>query len=197
MPCRSGCRSCSPPRSASPPGCCSSARRPPRHDRFPLAHGARHGGGHLPRARLLPDAAAGGGDAALAAPRPALRAGGGPHGDLGPGTGAAEGSPIPYAAERAAAGRRGGDRRGMAVPRHLRYDRIRAAGPAPFRLADMNRLLSGIVLLLWAAVCLAQPLQQAHSIEGVTEHRLPNGLRVLTLPDPGIDTLTVHIAYMV
>jgi len=53
------------------------------------------------------------------------------------------------------------------------------------------------LLLLGAAAALAQPLQKSHSIEGVTEHRLPNGLRVLTLPDPGIDTITVHVMYMV
>ncbi|HET7672086.1 MAG TPA: pitrilysin family protein [Burkholderiales bacterium] len=31
----------------------------------------------------------------------------------------------------------------------------------------------------------------------MTEHRLANGLRVLTLPDPGADTVTVHIVYLV
>jgi len=61
----------------------------------------------------------------------------------------------------------------------------------------MNRLLTGTLLLLFAAAALAQPLQKTHSIEGITEHRLHNGLRVLTLPDPGIDTVTVHIAYLV
>jgi zinc protease len=40
-------------------------------------------------------------------------------------------------------------------------------------------------------------LEKAASIEGVTEYRLANGLRVLTLPDPGIDTVTVHITYLV
>ena len=39
--------------------------------------------------------------------------------------------------------------------------------------------------------------QKNTAIEGVTEYRLPNGLRVLTLPDPGIDTVTVHITYLV
>src|SRR3954467_3193251 len=39
--------------------------------------------------------------------------------------------------------------------------------------------------------------QKTAAIEGVTEYRLANGLRVLTLPDPGIDTVTVHITYLV
>jgi zinc protease len=60
-----------------------------------------------------------------------------------------------------------------------------------------RRLCAGVLLLLLSAAALSQPLQKTHSIEGVTEHRLQNGLRVLTLPDPGIDTITVHIMYMV
>jgi zinc protease len=58
-------------------------------------------------------------------------------------------------------------------------------------------ITAGILLLLFAALAYSQPLQKTHSLEGITEHRLQNGLRVLTLPDPGIDTITVHIAYMV
>jgi len=61
----------------------------------------------------------------------------------------------------------------------------------------MTRALAGFFLLLFAALAAAQPLQRTHSIEGVTEHRLPNGLRVLTVPDPGADTITVHITYLV
>ena len=62
----------------------------------------------------------------------------------------------------------------------------------------MKRLFAGTFLLLaWAAAALAQPLQKTHSIEGVTEYRMANGLRVLTLPDPSIDTMTVHIVYLV
>jgi zinc protease len=35
------------------------------------------------------------------------------------------------------------------------------------------------------------------SIEGVTEYRLANGLKVLAIPDPSVDTITVHIVYLV
>jgi zinc protease len=35
------------------------------------------------------------------------------------------------------------------------------------------------------------------SIEGITEYRLDNGLRVLTLPDPAAETVTVNITYLV
>jgi zinc protease len=61
----------------------------------------------------------------------------------------------------------------------------------------MRRLYAAAFLLLVSLAALAQPLQKVHSIEGINEYRLPNGLRVLTLPDPGIDTITVHITYFV
>ena len=66
----------------------------------------------------------------------------------------------------------------------------------------MKRFATGVLLLpllMWAAAAPAQPAaaQKAHSIEGVTEYRLQNGLRMLALPDPGIDTITVHVVYLV
>ncbi len=65
------------------------------------------------------------------------------------------------------------------------------------RSKNPGRLLAAALLyfaLLYAAV--AAP-QKAASIEGVSEYRLPNGLRVLTVPDPSVDTVTVHIVYLV
>src|SRR5262245_62710984 len=76
-----------------------------------------------------------------------------------------------------------------------------------------QRLYAAAFLLLLSAAALAQqpptalaqqpptalapPLKKTYSIEGVTEYRLANGLRVLTVPDPGADTTTVHIVYLV
>src|SRR2546422_8714525 len=85
----------------------------------------------------------------------------------------------------------------MALTPDLRYDRIRTSGPAFIRLVAMRRLYAATFLLFFCVVALAQPLQKIHSIGGVTEHQLANGLRVLTLPDPGIDTITVHVMYLV
>ena len=66
----------------------------------------------------------------------------------------------------------------------------------------MTRALARFALA-WLAAALATcaiaadaPLKVV-SIEGVTEHRLDNGLRVLTLPDPSADTVTVHLTYLV
>jgi zinc protease len=66
-----------------------------------------------------------------------------------------------------------------------------------------KRLYAACFLLLSAAAlaqplsALAQPLTKIHSIEGVTEYKLANGLRVLAVPDPGSDTTTVHLTYLV
>ena len=58
--------------------------------------------------------------------------------------------------------------------------------------------LAAAPLLFFAFACaaLAAP-QKVASVEGVTEYRLPNGLRVVTVPDPSVDTVTVHIVYLV
>src|SRR5678816_3587204 len=65
-------------------------------------------------------------------------------------------------------------------------------------MADLKRTAAALLLLLAAFAAAAQSLPaKVASIEGVTEYRLANGLRVLTLPDPGVDTVTVHIIYLV
>ena len=39
--------------------------------------------------------------------------------------------------------------------------------------------------------------QKVVTIEGVTEYRLANGLRILTVPDPAANTVGVHLTYFV
>ncbi len=63
-----------------------------------------------------------------------------------------------------------------------------------------NRLLG--LLLLFAAFApfpgFAQETpQKVVTIEGVTEYRLSNGLRILTVPDPAANTVGVHVTYFV
>src|SRR5215813_6421560 len=43
----------------------------------------------------------------------------------------------------------------------------------------------------------AQNPERITSVEGITEYRLPNGLRVLLFPDPTKQTITVNMTYMV
>lgn len=48
-----------------------------------------------------------------------------------------------------------------------------------------------------AAQALPQGIQKLTSVEGITEYRLENGLRVLLFPDPTKNTITVNITYLV
>src|SRR2546428_10441099 len=61
----------------------------------------------------------------------------------------------------------------------------------------MKRLFAGSLLLCAVCAVAAEAPRKVVSLEGVTEYQLANGLRLLTLPDPGIDTATVHISYLV
>ncbi|MFM9971284.1 MAG: M16 family metallopeptidase, partial [Burkholderiales bacterium] len=46
-------------------------------------------------------------------------------------------------------------------------------------------------------VALPAGIERLVSLEGITEYRLTNGLRVLLLPDSSVDTLTVNVTYLV
>ena len=46
------------------------------------------------------------------------------------------------------------------------------------------------------AVSVTAP-ERVTTVEGITEYRLPNGLRVLLFPDPSKPTITVNITYLV
>ena len=47
------------------------------------------------------------------------------------------------------------------------------------------------------STALPQGVQRVTSVEGITEYRLPNGLRVLLFPDQSKQTITVNITYLV
>ena len=48
-----------------------------------------------------------------------------------------------------------------------------------------------------AAPALPTGVERVTSVEGITEYRLRNGLRVLLFPDPTKETITVNITYLV
>jgi zinc protease len=60
-------------------------------------------------------------------------------------------------------------------------------------------LLFAALPLIVPALVTAQPAGVARvtSVEGVTEYRLPNGLKILLIPDRSIDTVTVNVTYLV
>ena len=59
------------------------------------------------------------------------------------------------------------------------------------------RLIALLLLLFSCAAIAAETPRKVVAIEGVTEYRLANGLRILTIPDPGASTVAVHITYFV
>ncbi|MBI3730604.1 MAG: insulinase family protein [Burkholderiales bacterium] len=65
----------------------------------------------------------------------------------------------------------------------------------------LRTLILGGVFLFTAPVTLAENLpkgvSQVSSVEGITEYRLPNGLRVLLMPDASKPTVTVNVTYLV
>jgi zinc protease len=63
-------------------------------------------------------------------------------------------------------------------------------------MAYLSRLFFAFLLFAAGNAAAALP-EKSQSVEGVTEWRLPNGLKLLTVPDPGADTITVHIVYLV
>src|SRR5260221_3104014 len=83
----------------------------------------------------------------------------------------------------------------MALASDFRYDPRRSRRTSPLPLAAMKRIAVATLLLIWTFAALAAELPRLTvSIEGVTEHRLENGLKVITLPAPAPDAITVHIA---
>src|SRR5690242_15750980 len=65
----------------------------------------------------------------------------------------------------------------------------------------MKMSLAAGVCLLSATLTTAQSLpsgvKRITSVEGITEYRLANGLRVLMFPDPSKQTITVNMTYLV
>lgn len=60
-----------------------------------------------------------------------------------------------------------------------------------------QRLAFGALLCLTFLPGFAAGPQRVTSVEGVTEYRLDNGLKVLLVPDSSVDSVMVHITYLV
>ena len=80
---------------------------------------------------------------------------------------------------------------------------VRTARLAGFACAALLGLLSAPALAARADTApsphAAPPVQAVRvaSVEGITEYRLPNGLRVLLAPDDAQPTTTVNVTYLV
>ncbi len=58
-------------------------------------------------------------------------------------------------------------------------------------------LISSLCLTAFAQNKMPEGIQKVTSVEGITEYRLPNGLKVLLIPDQTKQTITVNITYLV
>jgi zinc protease len=56
---------------------------------------------------------------------------------------------------------------------------------------------SGILILAQTAPTPPKGVERVTTVEGITEYRLSNGLRVLLFPDPTKQTITVNVTYLV
>src|SRR3979409_1230516 len=66
----------------------------------------------------------------------------------------------------------------------------------PFRA--FSRLLAAFLLALAPAVAFSQAAPtRVTAVEGITEYRLANGLKVLLFPDASKPTVTVNVTYLV
>jgi predicted Zn-dependent peptidase len=61
----------------------------------------------------------------------------------------------------------------------------------------MKKLLACLLLAFALPALAAQAPRKVAEVEGVSEYRLANGLRVLLAPDQSADTVTVHVTYLV
>ena len=61
----------------------------------------------------------------------------------------------------------------------------------------MRRLLALLALAFVLPVWATDAPRKVAEVEGVSAYRLANGLRLLLVPDPSADTVTVHITYLV
>lgn len=77
---------------------------------------------------------------------------------------------------------------------------MRARPPHPLRFVRLSILLLAL-LAVGPATAVAQApataLEPVASVEGITEYRLDDGLRVLLFPDPSKPQITVNITYLV
>lgn len=98
------------------------------------------------------------------------------------------------------------------APAHVFSSNLKSARQRMHKTMASGMLVSGLVLTLsllfspktnaadlthLAAHALPKGVSQITSVEGITEYRLPNGLKVLLMPDASKPTITVNVTYLV
>jgi zinc protease len=79
---------------------------------------------------------------------------------------------------------------------NMHNSRLKHAAAASLMLCGLSFVATGSA---WAAAASALPagVVKGPSVEGITEYRLPNGLKVLLFPDASKPTVTVNVTYLV
>ncbi|HVH29205.1 MAG TPA: pitrilysin family protein [Vicinamibacterales bacterium] len=72
-----------------------------------------------------------------------------------------------------------------------------ALRPLLWRGIRLALILALVARAAGAQAPLPAGMEEVTSVEGITEYRLANGLRVLLIPDPSKDTITVNMTYLV
>jgi zinc protease len=82
----------------------------------------------------------------------------------------------------------------------MNNSRLKHAAAASLMLCGLSFVATGSA---WAAAAVAAPaalpagVVKGPAVEGITEYRLPNGLKVLLFPDASKPTVTVNVTYLV
>jgi zinc protease len=76
----------------------------------------------------------------------------------------------------------------------MNNSRLKHAAAASLMLCGLSFAATGSA---WAAAALPAGVVKGPAVEGITEYRLPNGLKVLLFPDASKPTVTVNVTYLV
>lgn len=79
----------------------------------------------------------------------------------------------------------------------MNHSRLKHAAAASFLLCGLSFVATGSAWAAAAAPALPAGVVKGPSVEGITEYRLPNGLKVLLFPDASKPTVTVNVTYLV
>ena len=79
----------------------------------------------------------------------------------------------------------------------MNHSRLKQAAAASIMLCGLSFVATGTAWAAAVATALPAGVVKGPSVEGITEYRLPNGLKVLPFPDASKPTVTVNVTYLV
>ncbi|SDH09899.1 MULTISPECIES: pitrilysin family protein [unclassified Duganella] len=79
----------------------------------------------------------------------------------------------------------------------MNHSRLKNVAAASLMLCGLSFVATGSAWAAAATAALPAGVVKGPSVEGITEYRLPNGLKVLLFPDASKPTVTVNVTYLV